>query len=75
MIDSKVFPNNDLENISAHCFRATLAVKKYLEGGVATVQRALNHKKVSTLLSHYIKINDRGIELKHRAHQFLQKYI
>ena len=33
MVESKAFPNNDLENISAHCFRATLAVKKYKEEG------------------------------------------
>ena len=63
MVGSKAFPNNDLENISAHCFRATLAVKKYKEGGAIEAQKILNHKNVSTTLSHYIKINDRGIEL------------
>ncbi len=28
MINSKAFPDNGLENISAHCFRAILAVNK-----------------------------------------------
>lgn len=64
MIESKAFPKNDLENISAHCFRATLAVKKYREGGALKAQKSLNHKNVSTTLSHYIKINDRGLELE-----------
>ena len=64
MIESKAFPKNDLENISAHCFRATLAVKKYREGGALKAQKSLNHKNASTTLSHYIKINDRGLELE-----------
>ena len=33
MIQSGAFPKNDLESISAQCFRATLIVKKYKEGG------------------------------------------
>ena len=63
MIQSGAFPKNDLENISAHCFRATLAVKKYKEGGALKAQKELNHKNVSTTLSHYIKINDRELDL------------
>ena len=63
MIDSKAFPINDLENISAHCFRATLAVKTYKQSGALEAQKVLNHKNVTTTLSHYIKINDRGINL------------
>ena len=64
MISSKSFPENDLEDISAHCFRATLAVNKYKEGGAFIAQNALNHKKVETTLAHYIKINERDIDLK-----------
>ncbi len=75
MIDSKAFPENDLENISAHCFRATLAAKKYREGGAITAQRALNHKNASTTLSHYIKINDRGIELDEEKQYIKNKNI
>lgn len=63
MIDSKAFPKNDLENISAHCFRATLAVKTYKQEGAIEAQKALNHKNINTTLSHYIKINDRGIDI------------
>ena len=33
MISSNSFLDNDLEDISAHCFRATLIVNKYKEGG------------------------------------------
>ena len=64
MISSKSFPENDLEDISAHCFRATLAVNKYKEGWAFFAQNALNHKKVETTLAHYIKINERDIDLK-----------
>ena len=64
MVDSNSFPKNDLENISAHCFRATLAVKKYKKGGILEAKKALNHKNPSTTLSHYIKINERGLDLK-----------
>ena len=64
MISSKSFPENDLEDISAHCFRATLAVNKYKEGGAFISQNALNNKKVETTLAHYIKINERDIDLK-----------
>ena len=63
MIESKAFPNNDLEDISAHCFRATLAVKKFKESGALAAKEALNHKRISTTLSHYIKINERNLEL------------
>ena len=63
MIQSGAFPKNDLENISAHCFRATSAVKKYKEGDALKAQKELNHKNVSTTLSHYIKINDRELDL------------
>ena len=64
MISSKSFPENDLEDISAHCFWATLAVNKYKEGGAFIAQNALNHKKVETNLAHYIKINERELDLK-----------
>ena len=29
MINSNSFPDNDLEDISAHCFSETLAINKY----------------------------------------------
>ncbi len=64
MVDSNSFPKNDLENISVHCFRANLAVKKYKKGGILEAKKALNHKNPSTTLSHYIKINERGLDLK-----------
>jgi integrase len=64
MINSKAFPDNGVENISAHCFRATLAVNKYREEGLFEAKKALNHKNISTTLSHYIKINERNIDLK-----------
>ena len=64
MISSKSFPENDLEDISAHCFWATLAVNKYKEGGAFIAQNALNHKKVETTLANYIKINERELDLK-----------
>lgn len=63
MINSNSFSDNELEDISAHCFRATLAVKKYKEGGAILAQKALNHKNSGTTLSHYIKINERNIDI------------
>ena len=50
MISSNSFLDNDLEDISAHCFRATLAVNKYKEGGAFFAQEAFNHKKVETTI-------------------------
>ena len=63
MIKSRAFPNNDFEDISAHCFRATLAVKKYKSSGLEAAKKALNHKKMSTTLFHYIKENERELNL------------
>lgn len=63
MIKSRAFPNNDFEDISAHCFRATLAVKKYKSSGLEAAKKALNHKKMSTTLCHYIKENERELNL------------
>jgi integrase len=63
MIKSNAFPNSDFEDISAHCFRATLAVKKYKSLGVSAAQKALNHKRLSTTMSHYIKENERELNL------------
>lgn len=63
MVNSGAFPINEFESISAHCFRATLAVKKYKEGGAISAQKALNHKNVGTTLSHYIKVNEREIDI------------
>ena len=64
MINSESFPENDLEDISANCFRATLAVNKYKHGEAIIAQKAMNHKNVGAALSHYIKINDREIDLE-----------
>ena len=64
MINSKAFPDNGLKNISAHCFRATLAVIKFKEEGLFEAKKSLNHKNISSTLSHYIKINERNIDLK-----------
>jgi hypothetical protein len=61
MINFNSFPDNELEDISAHCFRATSAEKKYKEGGAIFSKKALNHKNSGTTLSHYIKINERNI--------------
>ena len=66
MVDSNSFPKNDLENISVHCFRATLDVKKYKKGGILEAKKALNHKNPSSTLSHYIKNNERGLDLKEK---------
>lgn len=63
MIKSKTFPNNDLENISAYCFRATLSVKKFNDSGIGAAKEAVNHNRMSTTLSHYIKVNERNLEL------------
>ena len=67
MISSNSFLDNDLEDISAHCFRATLIVNKYKEGGAFFAQEAFNHKKVETTLAHYIKVNERNIDLKEES--------
>ena len=67
MISSNSFSNNDIKDISAHCFRATLAINKYKEGGAFFAQAALNHKKVEILLAHYIKVNERNIDLKEES--------
>ena len=41
-----------------------MAVNKYREEGLFEAKKALNHKNISTTLSHYFKINERNIDLK-----------
>ena len=48
MMNSNSFQDNELEDISAFCFRATLAVKKYKEGSSILAQKPLNYKNYGT---------------------------
>ena len=75
MIDSNAFPINDIEDISAHCFQATLAMKKFKERGVIAAQKALNHKNYNITLSHYIKINDRELDINEEDKYKINKMI
>lgn len=63
MQESKAFHVGEKETLSSHCFRATLAVKKYKEAGIKMAKEALGHQHESTTINNYLRIEDHNLEI------------
>lgn len=50
-------------------------MKKFKERGVIAAQKALNHKNYNITLSHYIKINDRELDINEEDKYKINKMI